>query len=540
MKTIDAAMTTHLAGTVTSLASLWRLTRTDDQEFYFTDHDVEITFDDGDGVATYLPQNGYSRTAISNSVGLNVDNVDIIGLFSTDQIKEDELRAGLFDYAKVRASFVNWDDLTMGNIKIRKGRLGEVLATTTGTFQAELRGMAQDLSIGIVDTYAPECRADLGDAQCGIPIRPNILSRSTAISLGTFYRVVTLSTTGITYPTLFYNKSFERGTTGDDQVPTDWTATGVWDLETGTVDGLAPDDGSNFLRGGSASGILSQTVLLSTLGILDASVDAGDLNLDFSIKRANTDVDDTGRVLVEYLDSFGAPISVAYDSGIEVISPVDTWVIRSVIANAVPATTRSIKVTLTHTLVTGIQSDSCFDNIVIDLNDTVVTNVFQEIYENRVYEVTTAGTTAGSQPSYDTIIGNPTTDGTAILTARDSFSRDAKVEDIITSTKMNIAISDSRAVDDWFNGGVVVFDSGPNATRAYEIRDWDQSTGEVNLYLAVPFATQPGNSLHIYPGCDKRIDICNTRFANAINFRGEPHVPGSDSLTEGETSAGGL
>ena len=52
-----------------------------------------------------------------------------------------------------------------------------------------------------------------------------------------------------------------------------------------------------------------------------------------------------------------------------------------------------------------------------------------QVYEDRIYEVTAAGTTDAEQPTYDTTIGNPTTDGTAMLTARDSFMRVAVVAD---------------------------------------------------------------------------------------------------------------
>jgi hypothetical protein len=39
-----------------------------------------------------------------------------------------------------------------------------------------------------------------------------------------------------------------------------------------------------------------------------------------------------------------------------------------------------------------------------------------------------AGTTASSQPAYDTTIGAETTDGTAVLKAYDSFTRVASVD----------------------------------------------------------------------------------------------------------------
>ena len=32
-------------------------------------------------------------------------------------------------------------------------------------------------------------------------------------------------------------------------------------------------------------------------------------------------------------------------------------------------------------------------------------------------------------------------------------------------------------------------------------------------------------------GCDKQLSTCRDRFANAVNFRGEAHLPGNDLMT---------
>ena len=40
-----------------------------------------------------------------------------------------------------------------------------------------------------------------------------------------------------------------------------------------------------------------------------------------------------------------------------------------------------------------------------------------------------------------------------------------------------------------------------------------------------------GDLVEIGEGCDKRFETCRGRFANAENFRGEPHLPGMDLLT---------
>lgn len=46
-----------------------------------------------------------------------------------------------------------------------------------------------------------------------------------------------------------------------------------------------------------------------------------------------------------------------------------------------------------------------------------------------------------------------------------------------------------------------------------------------------PFAAAVGDLIEISEGCDKALATCSARFANATNFRGEPHLPGLDLLT---------
>jgi uncharacterized phage protein (TIGR02218 family) len=45
------------------------------------------------------------------------------------------------------------------------------------------------------------------------------------------------------------------------------------------------------------------------------------------------------------------------------------------------------------------------------------------------------------------------------------------------------------------------------------------------------FAPAAGDLVELHEGCDRRFATCRARFANAANFRGEPHLPGMDLLT---------
>lgn len=534
MKSISGGLTTHLNLITTSLATLWQLNRTDGTQFFFTDHDEDIEWPVSSG-DIYLAASGYKRTAVTNQVGLSVDNIDVEGVFDGNQLDEDELRVGLFDYAEIKMMVINYTAIADGVLKLRRGRLGEVAFTPQGFYKAELRGLTQDLSQNVIEMYTAECRADLGDTKCKIPIFPLVLPRNTAVILGDFYRVVTKSTSGIDWLGLGLNMGFENETAGLLKTAIEgWTViSGNWNIFT-SDQGLSPDEGSLFLSGGdSSSGVLEQNISLDGVGISLTEVDAGNTTLDFSARRANqTALADTGRVIVTCRDSTGAILSTPLDTTSEAITPEDTWVTRSFTGTAIPANTRTIRIQLSYVNAFGGEADTAFDNLIMAVHDTNSTNTFQDIYENRVYEVTTAGTTAGSQPVYDTVIGNTTTDGTAVLTARDSFTRDGYIEDVIDNRTLQIVATETRDVDDWYAQGAIIFESSNNAGKVHEVRSWTQSTNQAVSFLPPPFAATSGTKIRIYAGCDKRLTTCVTKFANAINFRGEPYIPGQDSFSK--------
>lgn len=53
----------------------------------------------------------------------------------------------------------------------------------------------------------------------------------------------------------------------------------------------------------------------------------------------------------------------------------------------------------------------------------------------------------------------------------------------------------------------------------------------LHLAEAPPFAPTGPVRVRLVEGCDKQLATCRDRFANAINFRGEAHLPGNDLLT---------
>lgn len=94
------------------------------------------------------------------------------------------------------------------------------------------------------------------------------------------------------------------------------------------------------------------------------------------------------------------------------------------------------------------------------------------------------------------------------------------------------AFSDStkNQGNDYFSGGLLTFTSGANAGFSMEVREF--SNKRFGLFLPMAYAIMVGDTYTVIAGCDKRFDSCVAKFNNAVNFRGEPHVPGTDKLLE--------
>lgn len=166
MKTISSALDAHLAERATTLATCWRITRTDAETFYFTDHDTDIVFDGN----TYQATTGMIPSQLTQRDKLAVDNMEVVAFLELEKILEADIIAGLFDYATVDIFVVNYEDLTMGAVYLaQEWTLGNV-ETRDNDFQVEIRGKAQHLHQNVCALYQPGCRATLGDARCGIDL----------------------------------------------------------------------------------------------------------------------------------------------------------------------------------------------------------------------------------------------------------------------------------------------------------------------------------------------------------------------------------
>ena len=84
--------------------------------------------------------------------------------------------------------------------------------------------------------------------------------------------------------------------------------------------------------------------------------------------------------------------------------------------------------------------------------------------------------------------------------------------------------------DGWFDYGTLAWLTGANGGRETEVKTF--SGGSFMLADAMPEVIAVGDRYRVQAGCDKRFATCGAKFANALNFRGEPHVPGQDAVLD--------
>jgi len=163
MRSISVDLSNHLAQKNTTLATCWKITRRDNTSFYFTDHDKAITYSGDD----YTPLNSGDPTSYKATDNLSVDNMDVQVILNSNDIDETDIRAGKFDYAEIWVFIINYEDTTMGILKLSYGTLGEV-EIEEYTAKVEVRSLTQMAQQDIGEVISPDCNADLGDSRCAV------------------------------------------------------------------------------------------------------------------------------------------------------------------------------------------------------------------------------------------------------------------------------------------------------------------------------------------------------------------------------------
>ncbi len=109
---------------------------------------------------------------------------------------------------------------------------------------------------------------------------------------------------------------------------------------------------------------------------------------------------------------------------------------------------------------------------------------------------------------------------------KNNFSFTGEVTEVIS----NISFRDEGRNEEkfYFNYGLLEFLSGQNIGVIKEVSEFSNKT--IKLKTPLPFQLNINDEYKIFAGCDKKFSTCVSKFNNALNFRGEPHLPGINKI----------
>lgn len=164
MRLLEPGFAGHIATGATTLATCWKIVRTDGVVLGFTDHDGTLAF----GGTEYLPAHGLDGGERVEKLGASTDTSEVVGVLHSDAINEDDILLGRFDGAQVETWRVNWRD-TGQRMLVSRTTIGEIVRED-GVFRAELRSGQHAINQPKGRIYQALCDAELGDARCGVDL----------------------------------------------------------------------------------------------------------------------------------------------------------------------------------------------------------------------------------------------------------------------------------------------------------------------------------------------------------------------------------
>ena len=148
------------------LATLWRFTRKDGTIFRFTDHVNDIIYFG----ETFTPTDGVAASARRKESGLEIQNLEIIGIISDNTIKHDDLRAGLFVNSLVNEILIDYRMPYLGSFLENSYFITETRFNVE-RWEAKVEGLKRLLKPVVGSLYVRDCRHDLGDDICRVDVQ---------------------------------------------------------------------------------------------------------------------------------------------------------------------------------------------------------------------------------------------------------------------------------------------------------------------------------------------------------------------------------
>lgn len=164
-RAIDNILREHLIETVTTLATCWRVTRTDGVVVGFTSHDSSI-----EAGGLVFKASGVSQTDTAATMGLDVDTTEVHGLIDDEDGVPEQVLNKLYDGAKIDVFELNYKnppaEITETSvIWVKSGVVGDAIRER-GAWVIEARTLTDLLRQSNSVKTSRLCRAEFGDHNC--------------------------------------------------------------------------------------------------------------------------------------------------------------------------------------------------------------------------------------------------------------------------------------------------------------------------------------------------------------------------------------
>ena len=540
----------------------------------------------------YRSDTGFLRTATASNASA-VDNSEIEGILHDEGVTAADVNAGRFDDAECYLFVVNWNNLTNGVIRMPgSGRVGEIeLRPRGGAYKMELRGLAQLLKTTIGEVYSPTCRVDVFSRRCRLDETKgrNDSAIFTSADL-TFDQVAAANDTVTRATGDWIDDGFKAGmeVTFSGTVSNNVTAVIAAISASGSGDGTSdvlefsgdvftdegPVTGASVVQeqaGGSQqhgalTAVSSRAIFTSAItpatfndqaltitnqgfesgaqvgdaitGWTEGEVQAAGMwetgaftptppEGSNSLGLDNQQPHDVNRVFDIYSDLITFSLG---GGGEPTTSDVDSGLVCVDVTAQIRLGTTSGGETLDEAAI-GVRFEDGAGTQVSEAKCTLINPINHGL-------VNSAWTTYTRR----FIVPSGARDMRIVLYAKNVLNSDKSTKcdvyfDNITATLTPTPSlfrgqdRDYTTLDDWFDGGLIVFRSGENEGVAREIKSYDYMTGIISLFFPLPVIPSVNDVFEIYAGCKHRWQMdCAQKWNNGINMQAEPFVPSQDEV----------
>lgn len=168
MRIIPAGLISYLAAKPRPLARISRLELITGDAFHFTEHDRSLKI----GSQIYLASHAVETQAIECSTGDIAVNSDVT-INYVDGLTKELAAGGYYDNAKIKIDVCAWPDPNAGTFNLFTGTVQQKNINDKSYGSFTIKGLSREIDGFVVELYSQECRANLGDNRCKVPLGPH-------------------------------------------------------------------------------------------------------------------------------------------------------------------------------------------------------------------------------------------------------------------------------------------------------------------------------------------------------------------------------